>query len=65
LLLSQGGAIDLLGENFISSSCKWAVIDFANKITPAELSDTIVCKETLQLPFTHIENLISLASDDP
>ena len=47
LLLSQGGAIEVLGESFVFSSCKWAVMEFVSKIIPTDLSDTIVCKETL------------------
>jgi hypothetical protein len=47
LLLSQGGALEVLGEDFVSTSCKWVVMDFGNSILPADLTDTVVCKEIL------------------
>lgn len=58
LILSHGGALEFMGENFVTTSGKWTVLEFASKILPSDISDTMVCKETLQLPFSHIENLI-------
>jgi hypothetical protein len=39
-------------------------MEFSNGIQAADLTDPMICKEILQLPFSHIENLVSQSSED-